>query len=57
MELNLYFTVTIPDEVAARINNEDDELDALEVASTVQYSITSPFISGAYQVNDYEVVE
>ena len=57
MELNLYFTVTIPDEVAARINDETDDLDALEVASTVQYSITSPYISEAYQVNDYEVVD
>ena len=57
MELNLYFTVTIPDEVAARINDENDDFDALEVASTVQYSITSPYISEAYQVNDYEVVD
>ena len=57
MELNLTFTVTIPDDVASRINDENDELDALEVASTVDYSITSPFISGVYQVNDYEIVE
>ena len=56
MEINLTFTVTVPDEVASRINDENDDLDALEVASTVSYSITSPYVSSVIQVNDYEVV-
>ena len=56
MEINLTFTVTVPEEVAARINDENDELDALEVASTVSYSITSPYVTGVTQVNEYEVI-
>ena len=56
MKISLTFTVDVADEVASRINDDNDDFDAVDVASTVTYSITSPYITGATQEAEYEVV-
>ena len=54
MEINVTFTLQVSEEVANQI--QSGELDALDVASGLSHSISSPYISGYHQVNEYEVV-
>ena len=57
MDINISFTLRVDEATAARINDENDELDALEVASTLKYNITSPYVVEVIQWNDYDVVD
>ena len=54
-KVQVYFTIDIPEEVMTRINDDNDDLDFLEVVSTLDYSITSPYVSEVQQVNEYDV--
>ena len=57
MEINISFTLKVDEATAARINDESDELDAMEVASTLNYNINSPYVAEVIQCNDYEVID
>ena len=57
MEINVTFALQVSDEVAARINDDNDELDALDVASSLNYDISSPYVKEVIQFNDYEVID
>ena len=57
MEINISFTLKVDESTAARINDENDELDAMEVASTLKYNITSPYVTEVFQCNDYDVID